>query len=476
MTTLDKETDVPTDHLPSFDDEDLTAVIDKAIRAADGLGVDLGAVHQRLGDIVAGELPAAGSSASAPSVTLREFVSQAETALRSQPGETLRTYASAWRLLADGIRLVDHLPGGDRPWDEDRERAWLAHAAAADTERELGIGLATDPARYERDADGALVVWPGYGHLRPDEVTSTRFITATSWARLRASTEAHRRDEIRRKEGQAPCGWTGDGAVETLITATRGLYRLAAGDGLVKEGFDPTTSVTKPKRSEGSRGPLTPTRLADVAMTMTTTGNDPELDGMLLSYHLLTGARQEGAWRLQLRHLHDDTQAIAIPDKGSKTKRGGYALADLVPVPASLLLDLRAFAASRGSHLPTDPVFRYRGRNRQQQAYPPLTRRRYNTIYKRIRTQHEWAAADGFGVHTLRHHAAAKLEAIGGRPVKMRFLRHTPNGQTDGYGRADFSHLAWAIATWTGEPHPHAVRPPWLDEDHGPASLSSLVQ
>ena len=118
-----------------------------------------------------------------------------------------------------------------------------------------------------------------------------------------------------------------------------------------------------------------------MAVTFCTTGNDPDLDRLLFAFHYLTGARQEGAWRLQLQHLDDDQQAIAIPDKRSRAKRGSPADDDWMPVPAWLLDELRAFAASRGSSRPDDPVFRYRSRRRTGEPHPPLTRRRYNTIY-----------------------------------------------------------------------------------------------
>jgi integrase len=450
---------------------DVDRIVEKVLQGADYLEVTLDAVHQRLGELVAGEPPASPPPTSPPPASsgavpsLRAYADELEQALRGQQSETLRTYRTGWRLLTDGVRLADVTSRGRHRWDEERERAWLTHAAALDAELDLGFAISSNPADHQREADtGVLVLWAGHGELPLDALTTTRFVIACSWARLRALTEARRRDAHRRQAGRSRCGWTGDGAVETLITATRRLYKHAVADGLVLAERNPTATVDKPRRGRGTRGTIQPEQLHDVAVTFATTGNDPELDRLLFVFHLLTGARQEGAWRLKLRHLDDELQAIAIPDKASPTKHGADVIDDRVPVPAWLLTELRALAHRRGSVHPDDPVFRYRNRHRNGEPFPPLTRRRYNTIYQRIRRAHPWAAKDGFGVHHLRHHVAAELEALGGRPVKMRFLRHAPNGQTDGYGKAGFRHLAWAIATWTEEPHPLALRPHWIDE------------
>ena len=108
-------------------------------------------------------------------------------------------------------------------------------------------------------------------------------------------------------------------------------------------------------------------------------------------------------------------------------------------------------------------MLRYRGKHRHTgQQNPPLTGRRFDTLHDRVHSQHRWASLAGWSSHWFRHHAAAQIESIGGRPCKMRILAHKPNGQTDGYARATFEQLAWAVATMTGQPHPLAQRPPWI--------------
>lgn len=108
-------------------------------------------------------------------------------------------------------------------------------------------------------------------------------------------------------------------------------------------------------------------------------------------------------------------------------------------------------------------MLRQKGRCRRTGAVnPALTDRCFDGAVARIQQAHKWARVGGWSVHWLRHHVAALVESIGGRPCKMRILDHEPNGRTELYGRAPFEQLAWAVAQMTGSPRPLAERPPWI--------------
>jgi hypothetical protein len=60
----------------------------------------------------------------------------------------------------------------------------------------------------------------------------------------------------------------------------------------------------------------------------------------------------------------------------------------------------------------------------------------------------------------LRHYAGARVEEVGTRACKQRFLGHKPHNVTDRYGKASFANVAWCVQEITREPHPLAEPPP----------------
>ena len=395
------------------------------------------------------------TAATGPAPTIAEYVPQVRAAQVDRATETVRTYSPYWKVLTSGIR-------GTASWDEQRERTWLEDLAAVDEAHDLGLDISLDPDSYPRSLDaedtGALIVWPGFGDRPLTGLRRTELEAALVWPRARALAEARRRDRKRAERGQEPCGWTGNSAVELMISAARQVYTYAQHDGYVPADFSPAAGIPKPGRGGSRRRRMTESELDELFFVCTSTGNDPELDTMLLRFHLATGARQEGAIRLKLRHLRDQDATIVIPDKGSLAKRGhDHREDERVPVPQTLIDELRRFARSRGATEPHETVFHYRTAHpRTGAANPPLTSRRYDTLHKRVKRYCAWAVKGEWGSHWLRHHAAGEMEDLGGRAVKQRFLRHRPNGQTDQYAVATLEEVASIVALRTGEPHPLA--------------------
>ncbi len=88
------------------------------------------------------------------------------------------------------------------------------------------------------------------------------------------------------------CG--GRSAQEHLVAALRCLYRRAVDDGLITEADNPARKVAKPRRLPTTRRALPDTRLAEINEINATTGDDPELDTLLLRLHTETAAAAEG--------------------------------------------------------------------------------------------------------------------------------------------------------------------------------------
>jgi len=93
----------------------------------------------------------------------------------------------------------------------------------------------------------------------------------------------------------------GRSAQEHPVAALRCLYKRAVDDGLITEAGNPARKVAKPRRLPTTRGALQDTRLAQINQAAATTGDDPELDTLLLRLHTETACRRGGALALHPR-------------------------------------------------------------------------------------------------------------------------------------------------------------------------------
>ena len=74
----------------------------------------------------------------------------------------------------------------------------------------------------------------------------------------------------------------GRSAEDHLVAALRCLYQRAVDDGLIAEADNPARKVAKPRRLPSTRRAVPDTRLMEINETAAATGNDPELDTLLL--------------------------------------------------------------------------------------------------------------------------------------------------------------------------------------------------
>jgi hypothetical protein len=91
----------------------------------------------------------------------------------------------------------------------------------------------------------------------------------------------------------------GRSAAEHLIAALRCMYKHAEEDGLITRDENPARKVDKPRRLPSTRRAVADKRLAEINHAAATTGDDPELDTLLLRLHTET-ARFSGG---QIRHV-----------------------------------------------------------------------------------------------------------------------------------------------------------------------------
>src|ERR1700761_4760329 len=111
----------------------------------------------------------------------------------------------------------------------------------------------------------------------------------------------------------------GHSAAEHLIAALRCLYKHAEEDGLIDPADNPARKVEKPRRLPSTRRAVADTRLAEINHAAASTGNDPELDTLLLRLHTETACRRGGALTLRPADLDPDQCLVLLRKRGRRS-------------------------------------------------------------------------------------------------------------------------------------------------------------
>lgn len=111
--------------------------------------------------------------------------------------------------------------------------------------------------------------------------------------------EAVLADTVRRARQRRP-GSEGRSSRENCVAALRALFGRAERAGLLTK--NPAREVDKPRR-RASRRALDDTGLAEAIDAVRTTSQDPDLNLLLVRFHLESGARREGALNLRIGDL-----------------------------------------------------------------------------------------------------------------------------------------------------------------------------
>lgn len=290
---------------------------------------------------------------------------------------------------------------------------------------------------------------------------STRATYATHWRLLvECHGERHLGDldvddlaeivaEAGRRARRRRPGCSGRSAEENCVAALRALYRRARKARLV--AFDPAGELEKPRRHPSRRRALCAAELEELWDALGVVSRDPELDMLLVRFHLESGARRAGAIGLCLGDLDPLRQTIWLHEKFERSREQ--------PISASLFQALVAHGESRGATGPRDPVFRYATPDPPARAGRPLTHRHYNTLFSQLQGALAWAERMGLCAHVLRHTAGTAIERLAGQAVASAFLGHAEAGRgtTGTYTKASIHEVAAAVARLTGEPHPLAT-------------------
>lgn len=270
-------------------------------------------------------------------------------------------------------------------------------------------------------------------------------LTATDILAFRQHVVAAARPRRTAREGR----YAGIGAIRAL----RLLYRLAVADHLIAKDLDPAAAAPLARRLPSTRRALTEDELAEINAVVLTGGTDPALDSLLMRLHLETACRRGGALGLRLADLDTQYCRVRLREKGGTLR--------WQPVSPLLAATLATHALTRGARDPDDALLRYRN-------HRPLTGRRYDLLWARVRRRLPWAAQQNLSAHWLRHTTLTWVERQFSYAIARAYAGHTDvkGGSTLTYVKGLPREVATALQTYTGQPHPLAL----------PHSVSDMTQ
>jgi integrase len=284
----------------------------------------------------------------------------------------------------------------------------------------------------------------------------TRRVSSSYWNKVLAAWADRRLDEVTSSEIAALAEHTrthvvvrrsargGGGAAKHLIAALRCLYKHAINDGLIGESDNPAIKVPKPRRQPSIRRGLADDRVAEIVDVASTTGDDQALDALMLRLHIETACRRGGALTLSAKDL-DPHQCLILLHEKAETQRWQ-------PVSPTLMTHLQAHMHQRGGDH-GGPILRYANGK-------PITKRRYDYIWRRLGEHLPWVETQQISAHWLRHTTLTWVERNFGYAVARAYAGHTGSadaGTTTTYVRATIHEVATALAALTNEPHPLAI-------------------
>jgi integrase/recombinase XerC len=145
--------------------------------------------------------------------------------------------------------------------------------------------------------------------------------------------------------------------------------------------------VAKPRRLPTTRRALPDNRLAQINEIAATTGDDPELDTLILRLHTETACRRGGALALRPQDLDSDQCLVLLREKGETVR--------WQPVSPTLMGRLVEHGQER--HAPPDGQLLRYGDGR------PITYRRYDHLCARIGRVLPWVRTQQISMHWIRH-------------------------------------------------------------------------
>ncbi|SDS83615.1 Integrase [Nocardioides scoriae] len=365
-----------------------------------------------------------GQGSDAP--TVAEFyarvvtpVARAASGAEKRGGGLFRTYDSYWKVLVSGY-----------PY----QRCGVATRS--------GDIVGGDPVPPDER------LYDGLGDVKLTDVHYSDLVKWLGWCRVRAELAEHKASLRRERRGLTVRHSDQEGAVRNAVGAIRYFFTQAVLDGQLPADSDVSQRLRKPGKRPSTRRAFTASEYEELWRVVSSGGDDPELDSLLLETVLVTGARREGLVNLNCNHLDYQRVTLWLDEKNGRVSEQ--------PVTTDLLRRLSVFAASRFSATGTDPVFSFKDAITDRRPHR-ITDRRFDTLHKRIQRELGWADRLGVTLHWARHHAITTVERVSSEAVAARFARHTAQGGvTRTYDKASGEEVCAVVGWMTGTEHPLA--------------------
>jgi integrase len=277
------------------------------------------------------------------------------------------------------------------------------------------------------------------------DITALDLESLAAGALEHAQATARKRNGNRAKRGAPMVTRRSVGAHNTCVTALRAIFSRAKDDNLIER--DPSARLRHLPKQPSPRHAITPEQLQELLEAAHTGGNDRELDHLIVWMLSETACRREAVLNLTVGGLRDREQAVVLVEKGDHVR--------LHPVTRPLLDALTLLAKDRGAVLDTDRVFRYLPEE-PGLVGAPITAKRFEVLFGRLRRTLPWAHELGVTAHWLRHTTLTWCERSHGLAVARAYAGHRGGPITLTYTKADFSDVASALVALTGQPHPAA--------------------
>lgn len=283
-----------------------------------------------------------------------------------------------------------------------------------------------------------------FGNMNVSDLKRKDILAIAVEAQQSAKSKLDDKNMRRIQNGFSPVDATGNAGYNRALAALSTFMQFAVESDYCDKNL--TINVKRLAEQDRKRSKLDAQELDALMQVALGGGDDPILDHLFLWTLLETGARVGGLLHLQLQDINMTHQTIALHEKGSKVRHQ--------PVTLELATSLKELAKERGAIQPSDSVFRYGEQSKS--ANQPMTSRRIDTMWARLRKELPWLEERNVSSHSIRRSILTLVERRTSTAVTRAFAGHGQTQVTDGYTEADGNEVARAHQAIFGRVHPLA--------------------
>jgi site-specific recombinase XerC len=379
--------------------------------------------------------------------TVRTAVAEALPRLKKDKPNSYKTWAPYLELLADGLAELCPCPCP--------ACATGACRCAAGPD---GHDPACTPPKDEPDLDCGHR-YTGCPDKPITDVDADDIADGGWWCERRGLKRTVQRNIRRADSGRVPLTTDGRGGREQFIQACRWMWGWLEEKDKVRRNV--ATKVKLPARQEAGARSLDAEEFVEIYSVAVTTGQDPALDGLLLRHLLVQGVRRGGALDNTAGGLDVANTAIKYWDQKRKQWRSR-------PTTRTHMQDLLTHALVRGPRAaaPPDapeelrrtgipaiadndalfyhpPVDEYdKNGYFLRRTTHPITRKRFESLFTRIRRHLPWADRRGLRPHDVRHTSGRLIYKASDQQMARLHLAHDSGSTTDHYLKEHLDELA----------------------------------